>query len=409
MQFIPESIRQGEVGSIRPSARLILVPLALVAALVGCRGIDLDTGFARSEAIHARIIDQTEDRFTDIQPLRLSAEIKQFVDRQVGEYSDDQSRVQRLQELLFDEQYLNLQYTNEDTHTAVETFSLRQANCLSAMNLFVAMARHAGVDASFQTMEVQPSWDRRGGLLVLSHHINATGRFSQQRRYVVDFTPEIALQQFTASIVSDQYARGLYFNNLGVEEMIDGNLNQAVAYFKNALFLEPELSIAWNNIGAAYNRQNNREFAEYSYQMAFNADNTNATAINNLAKLYRQTGNTQLAEQYGRVIERFNNRNPYFHYARGQAAFGESDLEVAELAFTRAMRLKQEEPDFYLALAEVYEVQGLVTRAEEMRNSAQNLLEGNFGIYRPSTQKLRIIDSSRILRDGSPGITITFD
>lgn len=389
-------------------ARLLLL-LTVMVFLGGCRTIDLDTGFARNEFIHASIIDQREDRFPEIQPLLLSEEIKQFVDMQVGDYPDAQSRIQRLQELLFDQEFLNLQYTDAKTHTAIEAFRLREANCLSAMNLFIGMARHAGVEASFQTMEVQPSWDRRGGLLVLSHHVNATGRFSVQRRYVVDFTPEIALQQLTASVVSDQYARGLYFNNLGVEEMIHGKLDQAIVYFKNALFFEPELSIAWNNIGAAFNRLGNREFAEYSYQMAFNADDTNATAINNLAKLYRLLGNIQLAEQYEQVIERFNNRNPYFHYARGQVALEDSNLEMAEFSFSRAMRLKQEEPDFYLALAMVYEAQGLDMRAEEMRLSAQNLLAGNYAIYRPSNQKLRIIDSSRILRDGAPGITITFD
>ncbi len=386
------------------------LPILLVLlALSACRIIDLEPGFARNENIHDQIIDQTEDLFPDIDPLLLSDEIKQLVDEQVRPVAGEEGRVQRLQELLYGEEFLNLQYTDERTHTAIEAFELQEGNCLSAMNLYVAMARYAGVDANFQTVEVQPSWDRRGGLLVLSKHINATGRFNIQRRYVVDFTPEIALQQLTASEVSDQYARGLYFNNLGVEAMIAGDLEQAIVYFKNALFLESNLSIAWNNIGAAFNRTGNKEFAEYSYQMAFNADNTNATAINNLAKFYRLSGNIELAEQYSMAIERFNNRNPYFHFARGQVAFVENDLDLAQASFDRALRLKEEEPDFYLALAEVYDARGYEERAEELRQSAQNLLVLNSEIYQPSNQKLRIIDSSQILRDGAPGISIRFD
>ncbi|MCG8415096.1 MAG: hypothetical protein MI746_12825 [Pseudomonadales bacterium] len=392
--------------------RTLLMSVVIVVLLVGlsaCRTIDLEPGFARNESIHDQIIDQTEDLFPEIDPLLLSEEIKQLVDEHVRPYPGEETRVERLQEILYGEEYLDLQYTDERTHTAIEAFELQEGNCLSAMNLYVAMARYAGVDANFQTVEVQPSWDRRGGLLVLSKHINATGRFNVQRRYVVDFTPEIALQQLTASVVSDQYARGLYFNNLGVEAMIAGDLEQAVIYFKNALFLESNLSIAWNNIGAAYNRLGNKEFAEYSYQMAFNADNTNATAINNLAKFYRLSGNIELAQEYALAIERFNNRNPYFHYARGQVAFNESDLDQAQTSFSRALRLKEEEPDFYLALADVYDARGYEIRANELRLSAQNLIVRNSEIYQPSDQKLRILDSSQILRDGAPGISIRFD
>ncbi len=70
----------------------------------------------------------------------------------------------------------------------MRVFRAREGNCLLVMNLFVAMARHVGVDANFQTVRVRPSWDRRGDLLVISQHINATGRLGVQRRFVVDFT-----------------------------------------------------------------------------------------------------------------------------------------------------------------------------------------------------------------------------
>ncbi len=386
----------------------LVLGLALLF-LSACNSIDIETGFARNEYLHSQIVDQTADLFPEVNPLALSDEIMQLVDEHVRPIYSEEGKVKKLQELLYDEDYLNLQYTNSQTHTAIEAFAQQEGNCLSAMNLYVAMARYAGLDASFQTVEIQPAWDRRGGLLVLSKHINATGRFSVQRRYVVDFTPEIALQQLTASVVSDQYARGLYFNNLGVEAMIEYDYDQAMVYFKNALFLEPELSIAWNNIGAAYNRLGEKELAEYSYQMAFNSDKTNATAVNNLAKFYHTIGNIQLASEYKIAIKRFNNRNPYYHYARGQAALEENDLDTARTSFRRALRLKQAEPDFYLGLAQVYDRQGFESQATALKVAAQNLLTGNAGIYRPSDQKLRIIDSAEILRNGAPGITIRFD
>ena len=389
-------------------SRLLLLLLWLFA-LQGCRSIDLEADFELNETVHSRIIDQTADAFPEIDPLQLSAEIKQLIDGYIREYDSEETKVEKLQEILYSEEYLNLQYADSKTHTAIEAFEAKEGNCLSAMNLYVAMARYVGVDASFQTVEVQPSWDRRGGLLVLSRHINASGQFNVQRRYVVDFTPEIALQQLTSQIVSDRFARGLYFNNLGVEAMVASDYAMALVYFKNALFLEPELSIAWNNIGAAYNRLGSRELAEYSYQMSFNVDGTNATAVNNLAKFYRTTGNERLAREYEVAIERFNNRNPYFHYARGQIAFYENDFDLAQSSFQRAIRLKEEEPDFYLALAQIYKLRGNESRAENLRESAEQLIAQNAEIYQPSDDKLRIIDSSSILRDSSPSISIRFD
>ena len=379
---------------------------ALALSLSSCLAIDLDTGFDRSPDMHQQIIDQNEDRFADIDPLALNDDIKQRVDNVIPANARDERKVELIQEFLYGDEYLHIQYSDERTHTAQEAFYAREGNCLSVMNLYVAIARYVGVHANFQTVRVQPSWDRRGDVLVLSEHINATGRFGVQKRYVVDFTPEIALQQMTSRVISDQEARALYFNNRGVEQMIAGNLEAAIVYYKNALFLDPELSIAWNNVGATYRHQGNLEFAEYSYQMAFNTDPTNATAINNLAKFYNRQGDTQLAREYSRAIERFNNMNPYYHFAQGRVAYVSDDLQTARLAFRRALRLNSNEPDFYLALAQVYKDMGYQEQAHELAVQAQNLVTLNAEIYQPSDQKLRIIDGSRIRNASSPGLTI---
>lgn len=386
------------------NSRILL--LVLAGSLSACVGIDLDTSFDRREAMHARIIDQQQDLYPEINPLALDDDIRALLAQQIPPRATVEQRVAKLQELLYAEEYLNIQYSDEKTHTASEVFRAREGNCLSVMNLFIAMARHVGVDANFQTVRVRPSWDRRGDLLVISQHINATGRLGVQRRFVVDFTPEIALQQLTANTVSDQQARALYFNNLGVEAMVVGELDQAIRYFKNGLFLDPEMSIGWNNIGAAFKHLEQMELAEYSYQMAFNADDNNASAINNLAKLYRSQGRTRLAREYEQAISRVNELNPYYHFAVGSVAYGQDDLDTARQAFRRALRLKEVEPDFYLALAQVYRDLGYTSQAEEMVQTAQSLLARNTEIYRPSSERLRVIDSRPILREGSPGVNI---
>lgn len=378
----------------------------LSTALVGCMSIDIDTQFARDETIHAAIVDQSRDHYSEIDPLYLSDEVKRYIDSYIQPRDGEETRVDKLQDLLYGEEFLHIQYSNDKTHTAMEAFYAKEGNCLGVMNLYIAMARYAGLDAHFQTVDVQPSWDRRGDLLVLSQHINASGRISARRTYVVDFTPEISLQQLTSSIVTDKVARSLYFNNLGVEQLIKGDHEGALAFFKNSLFLDGESTIAWNNIGSTYNRLGNSEFAEYSYRMSFSLDGNNATAINNLAKFYRRAGDFRLAREYENAIERFNERNPYYHFAQGSVAFAAGDFDEARKSFRTAVRLKEEEPDFYYALAGAYLRLGNESEAKRWSDTAGRMLALYDNIYQPSNNKVKIIDSSSILRDSSPSISI---
>ncbi len=393
-----------QYGSSRQLLRSVLLVLA-VPLLGSCVAIGLDIEFAGNQELFDRVITQQADAFPEVDPLQISDEIKQLVDSRVNRQQRESLRVERLQELLFDEKYLNIEYSEVKTQTAVEAFHSRVGNCLSVMNLYVAMARYAGVDAVFQTVKVRPEWDRRGGLLVLNQHINATGKLSVRDDYVMDFTPEVALQQLTSRVVSDTHARALYFSNLGVERMLEGEFENALVYLKNALWITPQLSIAWNNIGTAYNRLGVLELAEYSYQMSFYTDPTNATAINNLARYYIARGDNSKAVVYRRAVSRFNNANPYYHFDAGSYAFQQGELEKAAVSYRRAIRLKAVEPDFYMALSSVYEYMGNDRQSIQMKARADALLAQTDLIYQPSQQRVRIIDTTTIMRLG-PGITI---
>ena len=377
--------------------------VVLVLMLTRCTSIDLEGEFLHDNELQARVLDQTSDAFADIDPLFLSDELKGQLDSYIGYVRDDRKRVELLQDFLYDEANLGIIYSAEKTHTAMELYNARSGNCLSAMNLYVAMARHLGIEARFQRVDVQPSWDKRGGLLVLSQHINATGRFDQTIRYVADFTPEIALQQLTSKVISDTQARALYFNNLGVEALVAHNYEGAIAYFKNALFLDPENAIAWNNVGAAFNRVGDRALAQYSYRTAFELDGNSATAIANLAKFYHAQGDTRRARAYELAIERFNAMNPYYHYAQGHVAYGEGDLALARKAFERALALKEEEPDFYVALGRIYFEQGDLVAARKLSREAEELVLLNEEIYRPSNSRLRVLERESGDAEGAGG------
>jgi Flp pilus assembly protein TadD len=84
--------------------------------------------------------------------------------------------------------------------------------------------------------------------------------------------------------------------------------------------------------------------------------------------------------------------NPYYHYAQGQFAYSEGDLDHARKAFERALALKQEEPDFYEALGRVYFELGDLGAARKLNREAEELVLLNDEIYRPSSSRLRVLE-----------------
>ena len=388
---------------LKKSCYFILV----ACVLNGCRFIDID--FEGDRVLLASVMEQKVDRYPEVDPLQINQEIRVLVDKAIQDEDENEGRLRKLLLLLYGSDGLALRYAPEVTHTAIESFAARQGNCLSVMNLFVAMARYAGIDANFQTVKVRPNWDRRGNLVVLSQHINATGRFGPHRRYVSDFTPEVSLQQFTSTTLTDVQARSLYFTNIGVEALIEGNSEEALDFLKNALFLDPDSSVAWNNIGAIYSDLGNSELTEFSYKMSVLKDNNSMSAIGNLAKFYRKNGQLARAKQYDRAIERFNETNPYFFYSQGSAALSDDDFVLAEELFLKAVSLMRFEPVFYQALSRLYAAKGENERSTDMILISKNITLQDSQVYEPSSNKMRIIDNSfSILRDSASGISIDF-
>lgn len=383
--------------------------------LAGCAGTntatDIESGYVFDPALYARAIDQTRDRFPETDPLYLGDDIKRLLEDRIGaDPRSDKYLATVLQELLYDANRLNIRYSDDRTRTAVEVFHDRRGNCLSVMNLYVAMARHIGLDASFQTIKEVPAWDRRNDLLVLSQHINATGRVGPREYYVADFTPQIALQRNTENVISDEAARALYFKNLGVEALIAGDAEQGLAYIKNALFIDPGNSEAWNNLGAVYLRLGDGVMAEFSFHYALETDRSNVNAMNNLAKFYRQGGSDQRAIGFERAAERLNQRNPYFQFDRGMDAYIEGDYETARSFFRRAIELHRYEVDFHLALARAYQHLGESGLAADARETAKSMLASSADSDQIRAHKLRFferrfnrIDRESILRSSSPG------
>jgi Flp pilus assembly protein TadD len=377
----------------------------MLPMLAACQFSGLSPGFTESAEIESQILgDPIEMPAIDL--LALDQSVIDYLDANIKPGLGGWALVERLQAILFEPEFLNIQYDDTANYTASETFRERRANCLSLVNLYIGMARHLGMEVRYQTVQIRPVWNRRGELLILSEHINALGRISPSNQYIIDFTPEIRLQQQTAETISDKDAEALYFNNLAVEMLVEGNTEQALELFRIALALNPALAMAWNNIGSALGRLHKPELAEYSFLKASLLDRNNASSINNLARYYAEIGETAKSQRYRRAVQSYNNRNPYYHYMLGNLAFEEENFDAAREHFQEAIRRNDLEPDFYLALGLTFRELGDAKAYDDLSMMSVAIRELGDQTYRASQNRLRRIESRSILRSTSAGLTI---
>jgi Flp pilus assembly protein TadD len=385
-----------------------LLLLCLAQLISSCTVNIVNIDFLEDPGLESTILDQDGDLFAQVNPIALNDEIRNFLDSNISSNLSPAAKVGKVRELMFDPQYLNIQYSTDKTYTAAEVFENRSGNCLSVINFYIGVTRYLGLDASFQTVKVSPIWDSRGGLNVLYEHINAIGTVRGGMQYIMDFTPEIALLDYTAETISDEEARALYFSNLGAELMIEGELELALPYLQNALWIDPSLSLAWNNIGVVYHRLGQIELAEYSYKKGYLVNTDNSTVISNLSNLYKATGDTEKAQYYQTAVQQFQNRNPYYHFNLGNEAYQANQFQTAERHYLRAIRRNDNEPEFYLRLASTYQQLGENSRALRMMDRAQLLAQSDPNANRSAADNLRLVDRNSLSTvGGQPGRTIS--
>lgn len=384
--------------------RLIVLLFAL-GTLSACQFAGLGSGFRVDQTLEARVLgENVQAPAIDIAGIDQS--VIDYLDAHVDPSLYGWDLVDRLQELLFSEQYLNIQYDDLANYTAAEAFARRRANCLSLVNLYIGMARHYGLQVQYQTIQIRPVWNRRGEIMVLSEHINAMGRLSPTNRYIVDFTPEVRLQQQTARLISDREATALFFNNLAVEHLVAGEHEQALEQLRYALAVDPELAIAWNNMGSVMTRLDEPALAEYSLRKAADIDRNNASAYNNLARLYFEQGETEKAERYRRAVEAYNRRNPYYHYMLGNLAYEDGDFEAARNHFQEAIRRNEQEPDFYMALGMAFRELGDEEAYTNLSQMSVAVRELGDQTYRASQSRVRRVENRATFRLTGSGMSI---
>ncbi len=296
---------------------------------------------------------------------------------------------------MVDDGLLAIEYDVEQTTTAQETFHNRRGNCLSFSNLFVALAREAGLRVSFQMVDIPPTWLRSGEMVVLNNHINILvtdlkegSRY--EKSHVVDFNMAEFNTHYSSKQVGDDYAFALYFSNRAVEAMEQSQERRAFRFLKKAIEENPRIPGVWINLGVLYSRNGYLDHAMAAYFKALRFDPANRSAMVNLAKAYKGKGDDEKAQYYVDRVSYYQERNPYFHYFNALGAYQDGQYADALAPIDKAIRLLKEEHQFYFLRGLIYYQLG--DRVEAKRNmvKASELAEQE-GQIKTYMQKIRAL------------------
>ena len=334
-----------------PAAMKIVSVLLLTMCLSGCTSL----AEKPDPVLLAEILgDQDGFKEEAVDLLRLSDDLKSFVDARIDRGRSSSRRLEALHKILFQPDLFAIDYESGKTKTALETYESGSGNCLSMTNLFIAMARYSDIDAHYHLVKAQPEWDQSGATLISIQHINSTGVLGSGDRYILDFLPGLSARRSDIKTVSDQYAQAIYFTNIGAEAMLAGRYDEAVNHLRNALRLEPSMADAWNNMGATLHRLKKIDLAKASFLQAIVLEPFNGAAMSNLSRIYEAEGLVEMGVSLKKRVAKHRLKNPYYRYANAREMLTREDWLGARQELNAAIRLKDDEQDFYNALAEAY-------------------------------------------------------
>jgi tetratricopeptide (TPR) repeat protein/peroxiredoxin len=166
------------------------------------------------------------------------------------------------------------------------------------------------------------------------------------------------------------------WNNLGILSAREGNVDVAVRQFQRALQIDPEHSIALQNLGSAYREKKDWPAAKQALERSLELNPDDAEANYSLGMVYAQQNDALNAYVY---LQKALAARPVYPEALnnlGILYLHERQPEKAIQSFEKCIRMAPDYDQSYLNLARVYAIQG---EREKARATVQQLLERHPG------------------------------
>jgi tetratricopeptide (TPR) repeat protein len=348
---------------------LALLVLAWLAA-AGCsqyRPFDA-AAFLREQYSHRL---KPEDLPGVVVPFEITDDVRAALRRLRGPVTGGEDhKVTQLIGFIFDD--LGLKYSLTPTRNAAETFRTKHGNCLSFVNLFVGLARDVGLNPFYVEVIDYQTWNHREGMVISQGHIVA-GMYLASKLETYDFLPyrPKAYKQFKP--IDDLTAVAHFYNNLGAEALLAGDLKLAIQLLGVANQIAPRFEKSLNNLGVCTARSGDYHGALALYRKGLQVDPSNTMILTNMSRAYQLLGQGDEATRLLAQVEASNTTNPFFFVYQGDMALARGDTQKALDYMVRALRLDSEVPEVHVGLMKVYLALGDLEKARHYLERALKL------------------------------------
>jgi Flp pilus assembly protein TadD len=303
-------------------------------------------------------------------PFELNDEVRAAMESHMRPVPTELRQVNEVLTFIFEN--LDLHYSLTPTHDAVGTFHSHQGNCLSFVNLFVGVARTKSLNPFYVEVTDYTHWNHRAGMVVSQGHI-VGGMWMDGELKTYDFLPYRPKAYKKFNPIDDVTAAAHFYNNLGAEALLDGDLDKAQELLTTANRIAPRLDKAINNLGVVLARKGDWQGALAVYQKGLALDPANSMILTNVARVYQQTGRAKEADTLLSRVEETNNTNPFFYVYQGEVALSRGDENKALDYMVKALRLDSEAPEVHVGFVKVYLAMGDMEKARHYLERALQL------------------------------------
>jgi Flp pilus assembly protein TadD len=314
----------------------------------------LDSQFYTNTPVHIE---------TEQEVFQLDAEMRAMVQAKLVNSLTAKQKSHILLRHLFNEENIALSYAGNANVTATQAYHSKVANCMSLTILAYALANEAGMNISFQQVDVPEYWVRNGQYSLITGHVNLLVKESSnvykrtvwgQNASRIDFDPFVAKKRFPSRTINKQTLLAMFYNNKGAEELVKNNYLLSYQYLKKATQTDSQFSSAWGNLGILYKQAGHYDMAENAYRHALSLNQNNLTSLGNLALLLNKDGRADEAKPIEDYIHKLRIKNPYYHALLANEAFFNQSYQQAVRHYKKAIQLDDEQHEFYFGLAKVY-------------------------------------------------------
>jgi Tfp pilus assembly protein PilF len=255
---------------------------------------------------------------------------------------------------------LKLDYDASTTRNAAETYRERAGNCMSLVIMTAAFAKELDMRVNYQSVTVDDSWSRHGGLYLLSGHVNLVlglrpinqlSGTDVDRSLVVDFLPDArANKRYTRPLDEEEIVM-MYQNNRAAESLVEGKIDDAYWWARAATSGSPRMALAYNTLGVVYERHGDLAMAEKAYRAALTREPENVVALRNLEPVLMALGRPEEAKEVAQRVARIEPIAPFQYFNQGVTAYQQGKYSAAKDLFAREVKRAPYYDEFHFWLA----------------------------------------------------------